>query len=244
MTTPVYTEHVAAVRREGEQIIAAAGHGELDVPVPTCGQWSIRDLLGHVGSVYRRVAIVVGDRATTPVAWQPPPDGIDDPVGYLADALDDLVHALSEAATDTPVWNWSGADEVAGFWARRMAHESAVHRYDAQRAHGVAQPIDDELAYDGMDELVDVILPRLVARDELSLPSLSYTFSALDDGAWHVALDEDGVHRVDALKEPNVTVRATASGLLLAAYARVPWTSLDVEGDDEALARWTDTFKF
>lgn len=244
MTTPVYPEHVAAVRGEGEQILAAAGQGDLDVPVPTCGDWTMRDLLTHVGSVYHRAGLVVGERATTPVAWQQPPDDIEDPAGFLSEALEELIHALSEADADTPVWNWSGNNEVASFWARRMAHESAVHRYDAQRAHGVAQPIEDDLAYDGMDELVDVILPRLVARDELSLPSHTYTFSALDDGAWHVALDADGVHRIDAVKEPDVVVRATASGLLLAAYNRVPWTSLDVEGDDKALVQWTDTFKF
>jgi uncharacterized protein (TIGR03083 family) len=244
VTAPVFSEHVAAVRGEGEQILAAAGQGGLDVPVPTCGDWTMRDLLVHVGSVYHRAGTVVGERATAPVAWQQPADDIEDPVGHLSDALDELIHALSDADADTPVWNWSGDDQVAGFWARRMAHESAVHRYDAQRAHGVAQPIDDDLAYDGMDELVDVILPRIVTRDELTLPSQSYTFSALDDGAWHVALDEAGVHRLDALKDPDVVVRATASGLLLGAYARVPWTSLDVEGDDQALARWTDTFKF
>ena len=52
-----------------------------------------------------------------------------------------------------------------------MTHESAVHRYDAQRAHGLAQPIDADLACDGMDELVDLLLPRIVRRDSPELPT-------------------------------------------------------------------------
>ena len=243
MTTPSYPELVAAVRREGEAIITAAAHG-LDLPVPTCGDWTMRDLLAHVASVYHRAGVVVAERATDAVAWQQPPPDMPDPVGYLTEALDELVHALAEADPDSPAWNWSGQSQEAAFWARRMAHESAVHRYDAQRAHGVAQPIDDELAYDGMDELIDLLVPRIIARDELTLPSHTYLFSALDDGAWALTLDAAGLHRVDALKQPDVTVRGPASELLLAAYNRAEWSSLDVDGDDKALAVWSETFKF
>jgi len=243
MTTMSYPELLTAVRGEGESILAAAGQG-LDVAVPTCGDWRMPDLLTHVGSVYRRVATVVGERATTAVPWQPPADGIEDPVAYLADALEDVVQALSEADADTPVWNWSGENQVAYFWARRMAHESAVHRYDAQRAHEVAQPIDAALAHDGLGELFDVILPRVVERDQLTLPDATYCFVAAEDASWTVRLRADGVERLDAANSPDVTVRGTTSALLLAAYSRVPWTSLDVEGDSSCLDEWSKRFSF
>jgi hypothetical protein len=125
-----------------------------------------------------------------------------------------------------------------------MAHESAIHRNDAQRAHGVAQPIDAELAHDGMDELIDVIIPRVIERDELSPPTMTVSFSATDEGAWHVRLDEDGIQRLDVAKEPDVTVRGTASAMLLAAYGRVPWEILDVEGDVACLESWTKLLRF
>lgn len=239
-----YPELLTAVRRDGEAILAAAGQG-LDVPVPTCGDWRMPDLLTHVGSVYRRAVTVVGDRMTTPVPWRPPPGDVDDPVGYLAEALNELVQALSEADADTPVWNWSPMPDVAGFWARRMAHESAIHRYDAQRAHGVAQPVDAELAVDGLDELIDVLLPRIVERDSLTPRAATYAFiESAQGGAWWTRTGADGVHRVDAGSTADVTVRGTTSALLLAAYSRVPWTSLEVEGDSTALDDWADTLRF
>jgi uncharacterized protein (TIGR03083 family) len=243
MTSMSYRELLTAVRRDGEAILAAAGQG-LDVPVPTCGEWRMPDLLTHVGSVYHRAASVVGERATTPVPWQQPEADIDDPAGYLGEALDELVQALSEADADTPVWNWSGQDQVAGFWARRMAHESAVHRYDAQRAHDVAQPIADDLAHDGLDELVDVIVPRVISRDEPALPEASYALVATDEGTWVVQLGAQGATRLDPAVATDVTARGTTSALLLAAYGRVPWTSLEVEGDASLLDEWSKHLTF
>ena len=243
MSSLSYPELLTAIRREGEGILAAGGQG-LDAAVPTCGDWHMPQLLNHVAAVYHRAATVVGDRATTAVPWQPPSDDIDDPVAHLGEALDELVQALSEAAADTPVWNWSPQPQVAAFWARRMAHESAVHRYDAQRAHGVAQPIPAELAHDGLDELVDVILPRVVERDSLTLPPMTVVFAATDEGTWNVRLGGSEVERLDVAKTPDVTVRGVTSALLLAAYGRVAWTSLEVEGDSAALDTWTKTITF
>lgn len=237
-----YRELLTSIRGEGEGIVAAAGQG-LEVAVPTCGDWQMPQLLTHVASVYHRVATVVGERATSAVPWNPPPDDIDDPVAYLNEALEELVQALSEADADTPVWNWSPEPQVAWFWARRMAHESAVHRFDAQRAHDVAQPIAADLAHDGLDELVDVILPRVIDRDRPSLPTGTYVFAAGDD-CWNVELDGATARRVETAKSPDVTVRGTTSALLLAAYGRVPWTSLDVDGEASLLTDWSKTITF
>jgi uncharacterized protein (TIGR03083 family) len=241
MTTPGYAELVAAVRREGEATIAAAKQG--DVPVPTCGDWTVNELVRHVAEVYTWVAHIVTDRVTERPPREPAPTDVD-PVKLLADRLDELVGTLSATAAETPVWNWSPEPDAAAFWARRMAHESAIHRNDAQRAHGVAQPIDAELAHDGMDELVDVILPRVVERDELTLPTMTVSFCATDEGDWHVRLDDDGLHRLDVAKDADVTVRRTASALLLAAYGRVPWEILDIDGDAALLETWSKLFRF
>lgn len=243
MATPSYSELVAAIRSEGEAIVAAARFG-LDAEVPTCEAWQVNELLTHVASVYRRAATVVTDRATEAVQWSAPPTDVADPIEYLSDALDDLVDALKSAEPDTPVWNWSGESQTAAFWARRMAHESAVHRYDAQRAHGVAQPIDADLATDGLDEMIDVLLPRIIERDNIILPSATYVLSATDDGDWAVRLGPDGVERLDVVKERDVTVRGTPSALLLAAYNRIKWTSLEVDGDATCLDAWSQLFKF
>ena len=243
MSTPPYAELSAAVRREGEAILAAGRQG-LDVTVPTCGDWAMPELLAHVASVYRRAATAIEQRATEAVAWQPPPDDVTDPVAHLGEALDDLVAALSGADAGTPVWNWSGGDQTAAFWARRMAHESAIHRFDAQRAHHVAQPVDAELAYDALDELFDVIVPRIVTRDDMTLPTGTFAFESTDQGARWIRTGPDGIERLEVLRDADVKVRGTTSALLLAAYNRVPWTSLEVEGDASLLDGWSSTLRF
>ena len=243
MSVPSYSEYVASIRKEGEAILAAARYG-VDAPVPTCEKWTVGDLLIHLGRVYCRAAGLVGERSTTQQDFPPePPDGTD-PIQFVTDALDDLVAALSSADADSPVWNWTGSNQTAVFWARRMAHESAVHRYDAQRAHDVAQPIDADLARDGMDEMIDVLLPRIVSRDGVQLPDGTINFSTSDDGSWIVRLGPDGVERLDVAKEPDVTVRGTPSALLLAAYNRIKWTSLEADGDTALLEQWSGLLKF
>jgi uncharacterized protein (TIGR03083 family) len=244
VSTPSYAELVATVRREGEGIVSAAGMGSLDTPVKSCGTWTMRDLLLHVGQIYTHVARLVGERVSADPGAKPPvPDGAD-PVPYVSDALDELVDALSSADSTTPVWNWSPEPDVAAFWARRMAHESAVHRYDAQRAHGVAQPVSADVAHDGMDELVDVILPRVVARDRPTLPEATYAFLATDEGEWIVRTSADGTERTATAKHADVTVRGPSSSVLLACYGRVKWASLEVDGETSLLETWSAALRF
>jgi uncharacterized protein (TIGR03083 family) len=242
VTTPPYAELTAAIRREGEAILAAGRQG-LDVAVPTCADWTMTDLLTHLARVYRRATTIVEQRATTEVPF-PPVEDVADPLAHLGEALDDLVAALAAAQPDSPVWNWSGRDETAAFWARRMAHESAVHRFDAQRAHDVAQPVDAELAYDGLDELFDVIVPRVVARDSVVLPAGTFAFASTDEGSRCIRTGADGLERLDVLKDADVTVHGTTSALLLAAYNRVPWASLEVSGNADLLAQWSAALHF
>lgn len=240
MTTPPYAELVAFVRSEGEAIVSASRQG-VDVTVPTCGDWTVGDLCRHVGAIYGYVAHVVSERLTSASEVRPEAPADADPVEWLEDQLDDLVAALSGCDADTPMWNWSGETQVAAFWARRTAHESAVHRFDAQRAHGIAQPIDADLAEDGMDEFVDVLLPAVVAYRGIELPAATYAFESVEDGARRIRFGDDGVGRAGIDGAADVTVRGTSSALLLAMNNRVPWSSLEVEGDAGALDEWSRT---
>ncbi|HVV76594.1 MAG TPA: maleylpyruvate isomerase family mycothiol-dependent enzyme [Mycobacteriales bacterium] len=241
--TPSYSELVTSVRRDGEALIAAA-HSGADAPVPTCPDWTVADLARHVWQVYANVTQYVSTRATArPEQLPEMPDG--DPVELLAAQLDDLVGALSDCEADTPIWTWaSDAPQGAIFWARRMAHESAVHRFDAQNAHGIRQPIDAELAADGIDELLDVILPRVYRRDRVAGPTGAVALHVIDGDSWLLDLTPDAVRRSDLLDSPEVTASGTSSALLLALYSRVPWTSLEVAGNIDLLNAWTGTLSF
>jgi uncharacterized protein (TIGR03083 family) len=243
MTTPAYSELVTAVRREGEGIATAAGMG-FDADVPTCAEWDMASLVRHISKVYAYATQIVTSRATQQPESRPElPAG--EPLEVFGHVLDELVAALSDCDAETPVWNWADASPDVGlFWARRMAHESSVHRYDAQAAHGVVQPIDAELAGDGLDELVDVLVPRVYARDKVTGPAGTVALQSSDNGDWRLELGPDGVQRLEVLSEPAVSVSGTTSALLLASYSRIPWTSLEVDGDIELLTRWTTAMRF
>jgi uncharacterized protein (TIGR03083 family) len=244
MSSPSYAELVTAIRREGEGIHTAASLG-CDPDVPPCEGWTMKDLVDHVARIYLYVAHMVSNRLTEPPDSRPDlPDG--DTVEVFADALDAVVAALQEADAATPVWNWSDVSaNEALFWARRMAHETSVHRFDAQTAHGVMQPIDAELAGDGMDEMIDVLAPRIYTRDDIDNgPTGTITLQSADGGVWHISLEPSGLTRLEVLAEPDVTVHGTTSALLLASYSRMPWTSLEVTGDTELLTAWTKAMHF
>jgi uncharacterized protein (TIGR03083 family) len=243
MTTPSYAELVTAIRREGEGIVTAASMG-LDDDVPACDGWTVADLVHHISRVYVRVAHIASTRAT-----EAPPDAFvvpdGDPVEVLRDVLDDVVSALSECDADTPIWNWSNTTpHVAMFWARRMAHESSVHRFDAQAAHGVMQPIDAELASDGIDELIDVMAPRVYSRDGVTGPTGTVRMQSSDGDTWLLRLEPDGPHRIEVLNAPDVVVSGTSNALLLAAYSRIDWTALELSGDADLLKQWSSEMNF
>jgi len=238
MSTPPYAELVAFVRSEGEAIVSASRQ-DADAVVPTCPDWKIADLCAHVGSIYAYVAHVVSERLTSASDVRPEPADGADMVKWLESQLDELVTALSGCDADTPMWNWSGEPYVAAFWARRTAHESAIHRFDAQRAFGIAQPVDADLAADGLDEFVDLLLPIVGTHSGVEWPAATFVFESVEDGAWRVRTGESAPGRADADSPADVTVRGTSSALLLAVNNRVPWTSLEVEGDAALLDQWS-----
>jgi uncharacterized protein (TIGR03083 family) len=238
--TLAYPEYVAAVRREGSAVVAAASLG-LDSAVPACPGWTTDDLVVHLGRLWAYVASLLSSRATEASQRPPLPEG--DRLAVVSDLLDDLVGQLAALEPQTPVWNWSGEPDVAQFWARRMAHEAAVHRFDAQQAHGVAQPIDEDLASDGLDEFIDVLIPRVLSRDAAELTPGTLVLRTAD-GERVLALTSTGLHRADAAGPGATVVGGTASALLLACLGRLAWSSLEVEGDPSVLDGWSAALRF
>ena len=141
---------IEAVVTEGERfgILAqelASGltgvSGGLDVPVPWVADWRARDLIGHLGTVHRWATHIV--RAGT--TERPPPEATQTPpadenlLEWYETGLVELVATLRTTPPDAPAWHMSPtAERVAASWARRQAHELAVHRMDLEAAAGVA----------------------------------------------------------------------------------------------------------
>jgi uncharacterized protein (TIGR03083 family) len=227
--------------------LAEAARLGLDAAVPSCPGWSMTHLVQHVGRVHRSVERRVRNRESE---RHPAADIILPPraelIGWFEAGVDALAQALAAAEPDMPVWNWSLNANVAAFWWRRMAQETAVHRWDGQAAYARQQPIDADVAVDGVDELLDVFLPISLA--EQSPPDLGGTVqlrSTDRPGHWltTVRAGKLAVRRnqpLDVADTPLVSVSASASDLLLFLWKRLPAAApaFWVKGDAALLARF------
>jgi uncharacterized protein (TIGR03083 family) len=246
MATPPYDELVEIVRVNGAALVAAT-QDHLDAPVPTCGDWTVGRLLGHIGRVYKSTATILAARATTPPTDKPAPPGAD-VVEYVTEAHASVADALAATRADDDIWNWSaGRPAPALFWARRMAYETLVHRADGDLAVGRA-PARDEIpaatAADGVDEFLEVMLPRQQERapatDLTGTLHLHATDDALPGGAgeWLLTLSPTSCDISRGHAKGDAALRGPAYDLLLVLYNRLRPDALDAHGDERLLSAW------
>ena len=209
--------------------------------VPSCPEWKVADLLGHVGRIHRWVTRILVDRATEPgkhwSAAAPPSD--EDVLEWFEQGVAPLADALIAAGPAVELWTWT-PDKTSGFWARRQANETAVHRWDAQLAAHATQPVERDLALDGIDEFFGLI-PFWQWADRVRGNGETLHFHCTDGtGEWFVRLGADAVDITAEHAKGDVAARGTASDLLLFLYGRVPADDLEVFGDASLLARWRE----
>jgi uncharacterized protein (TIGR03083 family) len=237
LSSPQLAErHLAALRIDRDRLAALDG-ADLDAPVPTCPGWTLRDLVAHTGTVHRWA---VAHLARGPDDARPPTGdgpGDADPIAWLTDGLDELVAAF--AHTDLSATCPSFAGPVPrGWWLRRQAMETAVHRWDAEAAAGrTPAPIDPDLAEGGIDEWLELERRRwFAARPDLSLSvHLHATDEGDGPGEWFVEVGPTGLTWDHGHRKGDIAVRADRADLLLLLWRRVPSASLEVFGDAAAL---------
>ena len=145
---------MAAIRSDAGSMLDAATATGLDVDVPTCPGWTMSDLMVHTGRVHRHKAEVVRGRYVDADAKFPPkPDG--DVLEWFAEGIDEMLDVFTRADLNQPTWTWCSHDHNADWWVRRMAHETVIHGADALVAAGRTPTIEDSLAADGVDEILD-----------------------------------------------------------------------------------------
>ena len=132
--------------------------GHLEERVPTCPEWSVDDLTWHVGMVYLHKATVMREGAE-PENWPPDYDDDASAIELIDDAYRQLVEEFGARDPAEPSRTWYGPDQTVGFWIRRMAQETVIHRIDAELgAREQVTPVADDLAADGIDELLKVFV--------------------------------------------------------------------------------------
>ena len=233
--------YIAATEREGAAVSAVAAAGAPDAPVPSCPRWTLDRLVGHLGWVYNWVSAHLEARSVTMLNREDVPRP---PRGEAVAAWFDDAHARALAALRgidpaTEVWSWAGVNTGA-FWHKRMAHESLIHRWDAENAVGEPGPLDSDLAADGVDELMEVILPFQVAHAEDPLPQGTLHLHRTDgEGEWLCRIAEGRLVAERIHARGDVAVRGTGEQLDLVLWRRLPPDHVEVFGDVDVLASWT-----
>jgi uncharacterized protein (TIGR03083 family) len=233
--------YLESIRADGLALIAA-GDGRLQLDVPSCPGWTIGDLVWHVGEVHRFWNQIAARQLLDPEEIEegerPPEDEL---LAWYGEGLAELLATLGAADPAEPVWSWASASPVETSWIhRRMAQETAVHRWDAQDATGEDAPIAADIAADGIDEFLTWFLDA----DELAEGAETVGLEATDAGATWIARVAGGeltvrsADRASALGPVEARARGTASDLLLLLWRRVRLDALDVSGDPAALARF------
>lgn len=232
----------AAARAAFEQ--AAIGEQRLAAPVPSCPDWRVLDLIHHLGTGYHQVRAHITRGVTSKPDPISPGDLPEGPaaIQWWADEHEALVTLLDGLDPELPAWNWAPRPKQAGFWMRRMAHETAIHRWDAQIAVGQGEPIEPQLAVDGVSEVLDTWLPAGRRRGPTNRAGVVRLAATDVEQEWFVRLRGEGVALLDTATwldhddhHTRVLARGTASDLVLALFGRVPFEVLQVSGDASLL---------
>lgn len=205
----------------------------LDRPVPACPGWDVAEVVRHTAGVYaNKVATLRLGRRPAPDEWRAEPPAGSDLLVWFRATLRALLDELIEHDPADHAWSWWPADQSVGFWYRRMALETVVHRVDVEMAVNQVTPVEAALAADGVDEVLSAFL---AARDPGDTPARTGGVAvATGDRRWMVHLDS-GVVRVDAHSAADAPAQLTgpAAPLFLYLWGRGSLVGLDVEGDAE-----------
>lgn len=227
---------------------AIAAAPSLDLPVPTCPEWTLADLVQHIGEGRRRWAATVaaGPQATSRTPAQGDavaPQEREAVLAWLAASTDLLLAALREAGPDQGCftgWGNTQLPHTAGGVARHQVQEIAVHTYDAQLAVGEAASLPAEVALDGVEE--NLFIAQFSTSAWPHKPT-AFDIHATEGRSWRLTLDGDGARTAqlpaaatgEEQDEAGLSIYGTANDLVLYLYQRISLDALRLEGDPELL---------
>jgi len=252
------SSHIDALDLDGALLADAAEAAGLQASVPGCPDWQVRDLIRHQAYVHdwaarhvrERLPELIDDELTeADILGRAPADGA--LLAAYREGHAALVATLRDADPDVECATFMPAPSPLAFWARRQAHETAVHRYDAQSAApaGPAAPadaFDPAFAADGIDELIMCFAARRRYRARDGGGERTMTVRALDaEGRWHVRLADGGtaVSRDDPAAD--CTLEGPAAGLYAFLWNRsdAARAGLTITGRPHVLAAWGDSVR-
>jgi uncharacterized protein (TIGR03083 family) len=256
-------DYVRDFRREVmafEAAARAAAEFETAPAVPSCPGWVMTDLILRQGVAHRYLARVIGERMRRPpepgdrsrtgltgewAGWLPPnraPQESAVPAGLLDwfhEGAEDLHEQFGRTDPEERVWTWS-TDHTVAFWQRMQAIETAVHRWDAQKAIGTAEPLDSALATDAIGQAFEVMVPKRRAAAQAPLGQGERFLFRRADGpqSWAVRFDAHAVLLGEAAGHYDIEISGRACDLALFLWHRPVNNQLDIQGNTSMLKRY------
>ena len=228
-----YLDHI---RADGDLIAALAPRG-LHLPVPVCQPWEVRGVVAHLAAVYdHKVMAMRLGRKPNQGEWVTDEPYGKDTVEWFEDEHAKLLAELVAHSPREQAWSWWEADQTVGFWYRRMALETVVHRVDVETQFGPLSAIDSALAVDGIDEVLTIML---AGEDDAAaaIPGTGTVEVLADDGAWSVVLEDTRTVVTPGRRtSPNATLSGDPAELFLYLWGRVPVDGLVRRGDETRIA--------
>lgn len=185
------------------------------VAVPSCPGWSTNDLAKHMGHVYLGQAYVIETGVKAEAKEHLAPYArTENVLEFMGWGFSAIIKALDVSRPERKTWSWHHSDNTVDFWFRRMAHETVIHRIDAELACGLVTTIAEDLALDGVDEVLD-FLPLLGSWE--SAPNQAFgivsicALGAKQDTHWEIEFTADKAAVVKA-EGVNPLARLKISG--------------------------------
>jgi uncharacterized protein (TIGR03083 family) len=250
------TEHIDALHRQGCLLAEAAERAGLDAAVLPCAPWLVKDLLRHTGYIHRWAARHITEGPASIIDGPPEADilraGAPDPelldwfrAGHAA-----LVETLITADAGVECATFMAAPSPLAFWARRQAHETAIHRADAESATGATPEYPANFATDGIDELIMGFGRRRKYQPGADRIGRLRVVTADTGDAWSIEARDGRLHPDrdtgdDEAGDAGCTVRGPASGVYLYLWNRAdaPRAGVTVTGDPTLFAAWQSSVR-
>ncbi|MFV1971998.1 MAG: maleylpyruvate isomerase family mycothiol-dependent enzyme [Acidimicrobiia bacterium] len=243
------TEHITAVGQEAELFAKAAREGGLEADIAGCPGWNMRVLVRHLSEIHLWAAAIVAQRTSKlwpedlsvhteswpdlAVFWPDDSDLID----WYLETNANLLRCLKAASPADDIPYFLKAPSPLAMWARRQAHEIAMHRFDAQNASGAGSGFDPVFAADGIDEAVDASATRANEFPTTSVWTMVVHAKDTDD-LWHLTVTPNGITTVRGDGPADVVLSGAASDLLLVLSNRTEDSTITVDGDHDLLNVW------
>jgi uncharacterized protein (TIGR03083 family) len=248
LTTVDVAGYLNALQTEGALLGDVAAASTLTTPIPTCPGWQMRDLVRHVGGIHRWATGYVATPRTEPWdvdlddvvgAW--PNDG--DLVDWYRAGHAALVAALAAAPPDLECYTFLAAPSPLAMWARRQAHETAVHRVDAESPTGAITRFAPDFATDGIDELLTAFLSRPGRYPGMDPPRSVVVTVEESAAAWHVRIGPTGPTTTRTREDGDLRLHGPASEVYLFLWNRAGSDAIEVAGDRDLLAYWSEEIR-